>query len=159
VKEHFFFVLLIKERTKKMKKTIKNLTLILTLLTLVLFVSCTKNELKDASIWDSATYTEDTTLGEGEKQIVIEIKAEEKTIELTVNTDGKTLGDALLENKIAEGDVTEFGLYIKKVNGISGDYEKDGVYWALYKDGEYLMTGADTTEITSGEHYELVLSK
>lgn len=142
-----------------MKKTIKTLTLILTLLTLVLLTSCQKEEVKDASIWDSATYTEDTVLGEGEKQIEIEIKAGEKAIELTVNTDAKTLADALLENKIAEGDTTEYGLYIKKVNGISADYEKDGYYWALYKGGEYLMTGADATEIASGEHYELVRSK
>ena len=35
-------------------------------------------------------------------------------------------------------------------------YDADGLYWAFYKSGEYLMTGVDTTEIADGEQYELV---
>ena len=41
--------------------------------------------------------------------------------------------------------------------GVSAaDYDADGLYWAFYKSGEYLMTGVDTTEIADGEQYELV---
>ena len=47
----------------------------------------------------------------------------------------------------------------KKVNGILADYDVDKTYWGLYKNGEYLMTGVDTTEIADGEHYELVKTK
>ena len=38
----------------------------------------------------------------------------------------------------------------------TADYDADGLYWAFYKSGEYLMTGVDTTEIADGEQYELV---
>ena len=69
------------------------------------------------------------------------------------------LGDALSEHDLLEGEEGEFGLYVKKVNGILADYDIDKTYWGLYKNGEYLMTGVDTTEIADGEHYELVKTK
>ena len=60
---------------------------------------------------------------------------------------------------LIDGDESEYGLYVKKVNGITADYEKDKSYWAFYKDGEYMQTGVDSTEIADGEHYELVYTK
>ena len=69
------------------------------------------------------------------------------------------LGDALLEYALIDGDESEYGLYVKKVNGITAEYEKDKSYWAFYKDGEYMQTGVDSTEIADGEHYELVYTK
>ena len=107
------------------------------------------------SLWDSAEYTEDTELGEGAVTIRAEVKAEDKSVTFTVHTDSETLGAALLENDLISGDEGEFGLYIKFVNGIEADYDKDGTYWSLSRNGEYLMTGADSTPITDGEHYEL----
>ena len=47
----------------------------------------------------------------------------------------------------------------KFVNGILADYDVDGTYWGLTKDGEYVMSGADTTYIADGEHYELTKTK
>ena len=52
-----------------------------------------------------------------------------------------------------------YGIYIKKVNGIRADYNLDGAYWNLTKNGEYLMTGADMTPIADGEHYEFTYTK
>lgn len=110
---------------------------------------------KEASIWDSAEYTEDAELGEGKTTIKAEIKAEERSVTLTIHTDSDTLGAALQENNLVAGDESEFGLYIKFVIGMEADYDKDGTYWSLSKDGEPLMTGADSTSIADGEHYEL----
>ena len=57
------------------------------------------------------------------------------------------------------GDETEYGLYVKEVNGFVADYDTDGTYWAFYIDGEYAMTGVDQTEITEGSTYTLQVEK
>ena len=114
-----------------------------------------ENQSETASVWDAAEYTEDTELGSGSAAVKLEVKAEEKSVTLTLHTDKEILGDALTENNLVSGDESEFGLYIKFVIGMEADYDKDGTYWALSKDGEYLMTGADSTPIADGEHYEL----
>ncbi|MCM1054397.1 MAG: DUF4430 domain-containing protein [Bacteroides sp.] len=108
-----------------------------------------------SSVWDSAVYTEDSEVGEGSVTIKVEVAAEDRSVTLTVHTDKDNLGDALLENELVSGDESEYGLYIKFVNGMEADYDKDGTYWAISRDGEYLMTGADSTPIADGEHYEL----
>lgn len=133
---------------------------------------CNSDEAKDATasqvetqvetedpLWGTATYTEDVTLGEGATSIDVEVKADEKAITVTINTDAQNLEEALLENQLVQGEEGAYGLYIKTVNGILADYDVDGAYWAMYKDGEYLTTGANEISITSGEHYELVYTK
>ena len=96
----------------------------------------------------------------GEITITVEVinSAGEHT-EHTVTTKGTTLADALLESGIAEGTVEEYGLYITTVDGEVADWNVDQSYWALSKDGEYLMTGASDTPIANGEHYELTYTK
>ena len=105
---------------------------------------------------DGASYTEDTELGEGAKTLSVEVTAEDKTITFTIHTDAENLRGALEENGLVSGDESEYGLYVKSVNGIAADYDADGYYWALSKAGEYLMTGVDDTLIADGEQYELV---
>mgnify|MGYP001132635739 CR=1 FL=1 len=111
------------------------------------------------ALWQTATYTEDKELGEGSKTVAVEIKAEDKAITVTLHTDAETLGDALLEHELIAGDESEYGLYVKAVNGIKADYDTDKAYWAFYQNGEYMNTGVDGTNITGGEHYELVYTK
>lgn len=117
------------------------------------------DEIEKTGVWADAEYTTDTTLGEGTKVVQVEVSAEDKSITFTLNTDKENLGDALMEHKLLEGEESEYGLYIKKVIGIRADYDLDGAYWAISKDGEYLMTGVDTTIIADGEHYELTYTK
>ena len=109
-----------------------------------------------ASIWDNATYTADTTLGSGEKTVTVEVKIEDKSVVFTINTDKDILGDALLEHDLIAGDPGDYGLYVKKVNGVTADYDIDQSYWGFYQDGEYLMTGVDSTPISGGEHFEII---
>lgn len=110
-------------------------------------------------LWANALYTEDTELGKGDTVISVEIAAGEKSVTLTVHTNEENLGAALTSNALVEGDQSEYGLYIKTVNGIRADYDLDGAYWAISKDGELTPTGADTTTISDGEHYELTYTK
>ena len=110
-------------------------------------------------LWKDALYQEDTTLGEGAKTLVVEVTAAEKTVTFTVKTDKDTVGAALLEQNLIAGDQGEFGLYIKKVNGITADYDIDQTYWAFSINGEYAMAGVDTTTITEGVTYQLARTK
>lgn len=137
-----------------MKKITAAFLMLICLLTLV---SC-KGEVPDG-LWENATYTKDTTLGEGAATVTVEVKAGEKSVSFTIKTDKTILGDALKEHSLIEGDEGEFGLYIKKVNGITADYDVDQSYWGFYKNGEMMMEGVDLTEIKDGEHYELVYTK
>lgn len=137
-------------------KKILSLTLCLLMLTACLLGCAAK---APTDLWANATYTEDTALGEGAKTVEVEVKAEETAVTFTIKTDAAVLGDALLAHKLVAGEESEFGLYIKEVNGIKADYDTDGAYWAFYQDGEYAMAGVDATPIAGGEHYELVYTK
>ena len=81
------------------------------------------------------------------------------TTKFEIHTDKTTVGDALLELGLIEGDMGDYGLYVKKVNGITADYDVDGTYWAFYVNGEYGMTGVDQTNIEAGATYEFKVSK
>ena len=114
------------------------------------------NEVVADALWESATYLIDTELGEGAKTVEVEVKAGEKSITFTIHTDKETLGDAMLEHGLIAGEQGAYGLYVKLVNGIEADYDKDGTYWGFYKNGEMMMVGVDGATIADGEHYELV---
>ena len=110
-------------------------------------------------IWADATYNSDKEFGDGAKTVKVEVKAEEYSVTFTIHTDAEMLGDALMAHSLVDGEVGAYGLYIKKVNGMLADYDVDQTYWMITKNGEFLMTGADTTVIADGEHYELTRTK
>lgn len=110
-------------------------------------------------LWKNATYQEDTTFGNGSTKLVVEVKVLENTVTFTINTDKKTVGDALLEHGLIAGDESEYGLYLKKVNGITADYDVDQRYWAFYVNDDYAMAGVDATDITAGATYRLEYAK
>ena len=83
--------------------------------------------------------------------VAVDLEGVETVFE--IHTDAATLGDVLLEQELIAGDMGEYGLYVKTVNGITLDWEKDGKYWSLLIDGEYAMTGVDATEIAAGTTY------
>ena len=142
-------------------KNATKLTALLSLLILaslmLVLVGC--GGINTAKLWENATYQNDTTVGEGDTTFDITIRAGDKSIVLTVNTGETILGVALLAENIISGDMGDYGLYIKKVNGISADYDIDKAYWAFYIDGDYALTGVDATTITEGAIYELVYTK
>ena len=141
-----------------MKNNIRRAVFLLLAAAILLsFSGCGKTGKQD--LWEKAMFTQDQVIGTGETKIIIEVRTEDRSVELTVHTDKELLGDALLEHKLIEGEDGDYGLYVKAVNGIPADYEKDRRYWALYKGGEYLMTGVDGTGISDGDHYEFVYSK
>ena len=134
-------------------KRIVSLTLVVLMISMLL-VSC--NKVEKTGAWENATYRRDMEFGEGAKTVSVEVKAEDQSITFTIHTDKETLGAALLEHELISGDQGAFGLYVKFVNGIEADYDKDGAYWGFYKNGEMMMVGVDGAVIADGEHYELV---
>ncbi|HOA85381.1 MAG: DUF4430 domain-containing protein [Clostridiales bacterium] len=135
-----------------------SLAAVLCLFLLLGMVACGKKE-TPSDLWENAIYTEDTTLGSGAVTIVLRVEAGEKSIDLAIKTDKTTLADALAEHNLVGGEQSTYGLMIKYVNGIRADFDLDGAYWALYKNGEYATTGADSTVIADGEQYALVYEK
>ena len=97
-------------------------------------------------------------IGEGKNSFTLEIVDGDKNkITVTINCDDTIVGDALQAYGIIAGEEAEYGLYIKSVNGITADYDKDGTYWSFYINGEYAVTGVDMTEIESGATYTLAV--
>ncbi len=139
-----------------MKKAFKKITLLALCLALVFsFVACGNND----SVWADATYVSNTEIGQGEKTVKVEVLAEDKTILFTIKTDALTVGAALIENNLIEGEESQYGLYIKKVNGMTADYDVNQTYWAFYVNGEYAVSGIDSTEIDQNATYRLEYAK
>lgn len=101
-----------------------------------------------------------TVLGEGATQFaftVIDKDGNETNFE--IHTDKEIVGDALLELELIAGDESEYGLFVKSVNGIIADYNEDQTYWAFYVNGEYATSGVDTTPIEAGKTYTFKVEK
>ena len=114
----------------------------------------------DANVVTDGTVADGATVGKGATAFTVEVAQLDGTsITFTVNTDKATVGEALLELGIVAGDDTEYGLYVKTVNGETADYDTDGTYWGFYINGEYAMTGVDATNIEAGAIYALKAEK
>ncbi len=99
-------------------------------------------------------------LGKGETSFkVLIVDKDGIETRVTVHTDKTIVGEALQELGLLEGEEGPYGLFIKSVNGISADYDKDGVYWAFYVGDEYAMEGIDLTEIDPDVEYALRVEK
>lgn len=94
----------------------------------------------------------------GAKEIAVQVMfADKSTKDFDIKTNAEFLGDALLDEKIVEGDMGQYGLFITKVDGVAADAAKNE-WWCITKAGEQVNTGADTTPIADGDTFELTLS-
>ncbi len=95
-------------------------------------------------------------LGEGGKEFALTVTDKDgNETQFEIHTDKETVGEALQELNLIDGEEGEYGLFVKTVNGITADYDADGVYWAFYVNGEYAASGVDVTQITEGDSYAL----
>ncbi len=137
-----------------MKKIVSSVFAVVLLLMCLLSAGC-QSEPPVTGVWGDATYTEDTTLGEGATTLTVAVSAEDKEVTLTINTNQTTVGAALLELDLIKG---ADGMYTV-VNGMTADYNVDQTYWAFYENDAYANAGMDDTAITAGVTYKLVRSK
>ena len=148
--------------TKTTKRILSAVAILVLMAVAVLgMFSCGKQEVKD-EIKDEVSKAVDSAIDAATTvKVTIEVtddKGEKTSGEYTAEA-GKTLRDVLEANNMIEGTESEYGLMITAVNGLTADYAADGAYWALYKDGEYMMTGADGEILTDGAVYGLVYTK
>ena len=129
------------------------------------FIGCGKKEETNNSQVSSETSknTENeksNVLGKGNIKFTFKVvEMDGKETEFEIHTDKKTVGEALLEVNLIAGDESEYGLYVKTVNGITADYDKDKTYWAFYVGDEYATTGVDSTEVEAGKTYSFKVEK
>lgn len=137
-----------------MKKNILSRVLLAVLAILMLFTFAACADVDKTGDWETASYVRDTEFGKGAKTVTVKVVADGQELTFTLHTDKENLEDALLEHNLIDGDEGQFGLYIKKVNGIVADYDTDKTYWAITKNGE-MTSGAKSTVIADGECYEI----
>lgn len=149
--------------TRKSNKTLLSLILSTMLIVAMAFsmTACSDKHIDDSQAGTDVsantqveTNADVTVMGEGATVfnfVVVDKDGNETTFE--IHTDKTTVGDALLEVELISGDTSEYGLYVKTVNGITADYDVDGTYWAFYINGEKAMSGVDTTDVVEGDTY------
>ena len=94
----------------------------------------------------------------GEKTIVVQVvHGDQSTKDFTCQTDADTLGEVLVEEKLAQGEEGPTGLFVTVVDG---EVAQDSLrqWWCVTKDGEMLNTGVSSTPIADGDHFELTMS-
>lgn len=103
-----------------------------------------------------APASEPAVLGEGTTVFALEVTDLDGQVSaFEIHTNKATVGEALQEVGLVEGEVGQYGLYITTVNGLTLDWDKDNKYWAFYIDGEYAVTSVDSTAIETGSVYSL----
>lgn len=94
----------------------------------------------------------------GEKTIVVQVvHGDQSTKDFTCQTDADTLGEVLVEEKLAQGEEGPTGLFVTVVDG---EEAQDSLrqWWCVTKDVEMLNTGVSSTPIADGDHFELTMS-
>jgi hypothetical protein len=110
----------------------------------------------------AACQSEDDGTEESAKPITITLEVvgpDGSSKEHTVSTDSsKNLRQALEGAGLISGEDGAYGLYVKVVDGITADYDVDGSWWSLTKDG-VMCSGVDSTKIADGDHFEFTYTK
>ncbi len=103
---------------------------------------------------------ETLVLGEGQLKFFFTVSHKDGSVkQYEIKTDKKTVGEALLELKIIDGEDGPYGLYVKTVDGEVLDYDTDKMYWSFYEGESYAQKGVDQTEIVNGESYAFKAEK
>ena len=138
----------------KMRNLKTNAIVVVSLLLVAVFCLASCNQIAAEGLWETATYRKDVTVGEGAKEVKIEVAIEDQSIFITLKTDKEKLGDALF----AEGLIND-PTFFDTLNGIKADWDKDQAYWAFYAGEEYMMIGVNDQTISTGDSYRFVYTK
>jgi hypothetical protein len=96
-------------------------------------------------------------IGDGATVFLFEMTDDEGNVSSwNVYSNETTVGGALVEVGLIEGDVSDFGMMVSHVNGLRADFVEDSAWWAFYIDDEMAMVGVDSTDIEEGVTYAFV---
>ena len=140
------------------KKLLVTLSIVLIAVMALFIAGCSNNNQDEPISTEPVQTTEPKSSviekGEGENAFIfIAVDLDGNNTHYMIKTDKETVGEALIENGLISGDDGEYGLYVKTVNGITLDYDKDGKYWAFYEENTYANQGVDSTPIKEGGVY------
>ena len=139
------------------KKLLVTLLVVLIAVMALVIAGCTNNSSEEPTTTEPVQTTGQASAivkGEGENAFVfIAVDLEGNSTHFMIKTDKETVGEALVELGLIAGDESEYGLYVKTVNGVTLDWDTHGKYWALYIGEEYALTGVDQVEIVPGTTY------
>ncbi len=93
---------------------------------------------------------------QGAKAFTVEVvHADGSSKIFTYHTDEEYLGTVLEAEGLIKGEMGPYGLTIFEVDGERAVWEENGAYWAIFVNGEYGMTGVDTTPVNDGDAFKL----
>lgn len=143
-----------------MNEIIKNrfrsvLSLVLVAAMVLMFAGCGQKQVEENP---EASQNQQEIVEKSFKFEVIDLDGTKKEFEVKFDTE-KTVGEALTNEGLISGEEGQYGLMVDTVDGQKYDYNEDGAYWLLYINGEYAMTGVDSTPIKDGEVYSFVATK
>lgn len=94
------------------------------------------------------------------KHIVVTVKSDRDDMNqvIDVDTDSETLGDWVKTNELFDYEDTEYGTYIKSIDGCSEDVENE-FWWQVQKNGVPSETGVDSIILEDGQEYNFVLAE
>lgn len=101
--------------------------------------------------------TNPATKGDKEITILVVIPDQEDK-EFKFSTDAITLRQALDEQKLINGNESQYGYFITEVDGIKVD-DKKSEWWSITKNGEYIEYGVNMINIQDKDQYELTLMR
>ena len=140
----------------KKNKTFQRVSVLLLFSFLLAVAGCGKDTTRKTvpETETASDLSEGGVIGEGSREFAFTVVEKDgKETEFEVHTEKETVGEALLELGLISGEEGEYGLYVKTVNGVTADFDADGVYWAFYINDEYAQTSVDMTKIEDGASY------
>ena len=144
-----------------MKNTVKKLmALLLAVIMLLALAACGQKDAKDDGKVELPV-ADGAVIGTGATAITVEVQgADGKSVTFTVNTDEKTVGAALLKLGGIAGEDSDYGLYVKTVNGETADWDKDQAWWCLTDaTGEMTTVGVADIALHDGDSYAFIYTK
>ena len=110
-------------KTKQFKTALSRILCTVLIVAMALFtIGCgQQNSADDSSAKTTITqvYEDGTVIGEGETEFTFIVTDKDgNSKKFTVKTDSETVGEALQAVEIIHGDMGDYGLYVKEVNGI-----------------------------------------
>ena len=94
-----------------------------------------------------------------QKEIVFEVTHADGSVKTyTIQTEAKTLAEALTKEGLISEDAQSPGLY-NLIDGELADWSDGEAWWCISRDGTSLSVGMQNTIIADGEHYEAVFTR
>ena len=126
-----------------MKKNIKLIIAVVALVVVVAVMAGVYLATRPQTSQGAKAFTVEVVHGDGSSKV------------FNFRTDEEYLGTVLESEGLIKGEMGPYGLEIHEVDGERAVWAESGAYWAIFVNGEYGMTGVDTTPVNDGDAFKL----